>query len=163
MSCCWFFNASILPLFCGSNRRRLELASVPCGGTVDRSIFQGVAVQVDVGRIRTVKRHPHSRDTPRGGLWIICQNQNQNQNDKRTNRLYWGLSCVQRTVTWRGIGLLFATSVQNCIATAQYWYVYTDLSLFSKAQQQYTSRWASVKPDKVYVTLGAFGIVSVSF
>ena len=35
---------------------------------VNRSIFQGVAVQVDVGRIRTVKRHPHSRDTPRGGL-----------------------------------------------------------------------------------------------
>jgi len=29
-----------------------------CGGTVNRSIFQGGAVQVDVGRIRTVKRHP---------------------------------------------------------------------------------------------------------
>jgi len=46
------------PLFCSSNRRRLELASVPCGGTVNHSIFQGGAVQVDVGRIRTVKRHP---------------------------------------------------------------------------------------------------------
>ena len=42
----------------GSNRRRLELASVPCGGTVNRSIFQGGAVQVDVGRMHTVKRHP---------------------------------------------------------------------------------------------------------
>ena len=30
--------------FCGSNRRRLELASIPCGGTVNRSIFQGGAV-----------------------------------------------------------------------------------------------------------------------
>ena len=46
------------PLFCGSNRRRLELASVPCGGTVNPRILQGGAVQVDVGRIRTVKRHP---------------------------------------------------------------------------------------------------------
>jgi len=48
-----------------------ELASVPCGGTVNHSIFQGGAVQGDIGRIRTVKRHPpppHSRDTPRGGL-----------------------------------------------------------------------------------------------
>jgi len=53
---------------CGLNCRRLELASVPCGGTANRSIFQDGAVQVDVGRIRTVKRHPHSRDTPRGGL-----------------------------------------------------------------------------------------------
>ena len=77
-SCCWFFNTSIPSLFLGSNHRRLELASVPCGGTVNHSIFQGGAVQDDVGRIRTVKRHPHSRDTPRGGLWIICQNQNQN-------------------------------------------------------------------------------------
>ena len=51
------FNTSIPPLFCGSNRRRLELASVPCGGSVNHSIFQGGAVQVDVGRIRTVKRH----------------------------------------------------------------------------------------------------------
>jgi len=33
--------------------RRLELASVGCGGTVNHSILQG-AVQVDVGRIRTV-------------------------------------------------------------------------------------------------------------
>ena len=46
------------PLFCSSNRRRLELASVPCGGTVNHSIFQGGAVQGDVDRIRTVKRHP---------------------------------------------------------------------------------------------------------
>jgi len=44
-------------MFCGSNRRRLELASVPRGGTVNRSIFQGGAVQVDVGRIRTVRRN----------------------------------------------------------------------------------------------------------
>ena len=35
--CCWFFNTSIPPLFCGSNHKRLELASVPCGGTVNRS------------------------------------------------------------------------------------------------------------------------------
>ena len=33
------------------NRRRLELTSVPCGGTVNRRTFQGVAVQVDIGRI----------------------------------------------------------------------------------------------------------------
>jgi len=46
----------------------VRTASVPCGGTVNHSILQGGAVQVDVGRIRTVKRHPHSRDTPRGGL-----------------------------------------------------------------------------------------------
>ena len=46
------------PLFCGSNRRRLELASVPCGGTVNHSIFQGGGVKGDVGRIHTVKRHP---------------------------------------------------------------------------------------------------------
>ena len=39
-------------------RTILEFASVPCGGTVNRSIFQGGAVQVDAGRIRTVKRHP---------------------------------------------------------------------------------------------------------
>ena len=61
-----------------SYRRRLELASVPCGGTVNYSIFQGGAVQVDVGRIRIVKRHPpppHPRDTPRGRLWITYQNQ----------------------------------------------------------------------------------------
>ena len=50
--------ALIPPLFCGSNRRRLELASIPCGGTVNHSIFQGGAVQGDVGRIRTVKRLP---------------------------------------------------------------------------------------------------------
>jgi len=50
-----FFNTSIPPLFFGSNHRRLELASVPCGGTVNRSIFQGGAVQVDVGRIRICK------------------------------------------------------------------------------------------------------------
>jgi len=56
--CCRFFNTSIPPLFCGSNRRRLGLASVPCGGKVNRSTFQGRAVQVDVGRIRTIKRHP---------------------------------------------------------------------------------------------------------
>jgi len=30
----------------------------PCDGTVNRSIFQGEAVQVDVGHICTVKRHP---------------------------------------------------------------------------------------------------------
>jgi len=57
-SCCQCFNTSIPPLFYGSNRRRLELASVPCGGTVNRSIFQGGAVQVDVGRIRIT--HPHT-------------------------------------------------------------------------------------------------------
>ena len=34
--------------------RRLELASVGCGGTVNHSILQGGAVQVDVGRIRNV-------------------------------------------------------------------------------------------------------------
>jgi len=30
----------------------------PCDGTVNRSIFQGEAVQVDVGHICTAKRHP---------------------------------------------------------------------------------------------------------
>ena len=38
--------------------RTIGDTSVPCGGTVNRSIFQGGAVQDDVGRIRTVKRHP---------------------------------------------------------------------------------------------------------
>jgi len=44
----------------------LELASVPCSGTVNHSIFQGGAVQVDVDRIRTVKRHhPFTRYSTR--------------------------------------------------------------------------------------------------
>jgi len=68
-----FFNTSIPPLFCGSNRRTLEFASVPCGKTVNPSIFQGGAVQVDIGHIRTVKRHPRPCNIPRGKLWITYQ------------------------------------------------------------------------------------------
>jgi len=69
---------------CGSNRRRLELASIPCGGTLNPIIFQGGAVKVDVGRIRTVKRNPHSRDTPRE-LRITHQNKNQTKPSQATS------------------------------------------------------------------------------